>query len=60
MRIAVPRGTLTKDEQYKLGELLLRAGYEVSIRKGESKETKSTVFINLGNPKPEVEEEDLS
>lgn len=60
MKIPIARGTLTKEEQYKLGELLMRAGYEVSVRKGESKETKSVTFISFRDCKPDVEEEDLS
>lgn len=60
MRIIIARGTLTKDEQYELGKLLLKAGYAVSIRKGNTKETKSVTIINLGDPQPETVEEDLS
>lgn len=60
MKIAVARGTLTKEEQYKLGELLMRAGYEVSVRKGGTKETKSMTFITFRGCVPDCEEEDLS
>lgn len=60
MRITIARGTLTKEEQYKLGELLLKAGYVVSVRKGNTKETKSMTIINLADQEPEMAEEDLS
>lgn len=60
MRIAIASRTLTKEEQIELGKLLLKAGYEVSIQKGETKETKSTTFISFKGPKPEADEEDLS
>ncbi len=60
MKIVVARGTLTKDEQYKLAELLVRVGYEVSVRKGDTKETKSATFIHFQDCKPDIEEEDLS
>lgn len=60
MRITIARGTLTKEEQYKLGELLLKAGYVVSVRKGNTKETKSMTIINLADQEQETAEEDLS
>ena len=60
MRIAITNRTLTKEEQFELGKLLLKAGYEVSIRKGESKTDKSTVYINFSELKVDAEEEDLS
>lgn len=60
MKIAIARGTLTKDEQFELGKLLLKAGYEVCIHKGETKETKSVTFINIRGQAAEAEEEDLS
>lgn len=60
MRIAVARGTLTKEEQFELGKLLLKAGYEVCINKGETRETKSVTFINIRGQAMEAEEEDLS
>ena len=60
MRITIARGTLTKEEQYKLGELLLKAGYVVSVRKGNTKETKSMTIINLADQESETAEEDLS
>lgn len=59
MRIKIERGTLTKEEVYKLGELLIRAGYRVSVRKGTSKE-KSVTCIDLDDPRPMEPEEDLS
>lgn len=60
MRIPIANRTLTKEEQFELGKLLLKAGYEVSIRKGETKDTKSVTYINLKGQDSEVEEEDLS
>lgn len=60
MKIAIANRTLTKEEQFELGKLLLKAGYEVSIRKGETKETKSVTFISIRGQAAEVEEEDLS
>lgn len=60
MRILVARGTLTKDETYRLGELLMRAGYEVSIRKAAGKKAGAVTYINLRDPDPVVDEEDLS
>lgn len=60
MKIAIARGTLTKEEQFELGKLLLKAGYEVSIHKGETKETKSVTFISIRGQAAEAEEEDLS
>lgn len=54
MRITIARGTLTKEESYKLGDLLMRAGYR------DSKETKSLTYIDLDDPKPIADEEDLS
>ena len=60
MKIAIALGTLTKGEQYKLRELLLKAGQVVSVRKGTTKETKSMTIINLVDPEPEAVEEDLS
>lgn len=60
MRLTIARGTLTKEEQFELGKLLLKAGYEVSIRKGNTKDTKSLTIITLGEAEPDIEEEDLS
>ena len=60
MRITIARWTLTKEEQYKLGELLLKAGYVVSVRKGNTKETKSMTIINPADQESETAEEDLS
>ena len=60
MKIAIPNRSLTKEELFELGKLLLKAGYEVSIRKGETKETKTMTFICLKEQAVEVEDEDLS
>ncbi len=60
MKIPITRGTLTKEEQLELGRLLLKAGYEVSIRKSVGKGSKSVIFISFSGLIPDVEEEDLS
>lgn len=44
MRIVITNRMLTKEEQLELGRLLLKAGYEVSIRRGEGKADRGTVY----------------
>ena len=59
MKINIMRGTLTKDEQYVLAGLLLKAGYAVSVRKC-GKELKGATVIDCGSQVPDATEEDLS
>ena len=59
MKIKLVRGVLTRDEQYTLAALLLKAGYVVSVRKG-GKELKGATVIECGSQVPNAPEEDLS
>lgn len=60
MRITIANRMLTKEEQFELGKLLLKVGYEVSIRKGDGKGTRSMTFINFKEQVREEDEEDMS
>lgn len=60
MQIEISSGTLTKDEQFELGKLLLKAGYTVSRKTGKGSSNKSLVLIEFGNQEVKKNVEDLS
>jgi hypothetical protein len=60
MQIEISSGTLTKDEQFELGKLLLKAGYTVSRKTGKGSSNKSLVIIEFGNQEVKKNVEDLS
>lgn len=60
MNIKIHPGTLTKDEQYELGKLLLKAGYKVSHRTVKGKGIKTAIIISYEDQQGEGESEDLS
>lgn len=45
-QIKIPASALTKEEQLDIARLLLKAGYAVSITKGETVNRRSSSFIN--------------
>ena len=45
-KIKITSSAITKDEQLDIARLLIKAGYTVSITKGETVNRKSTSFIN--------------
>jgi len=60
MQIEIVGGSLTKDEQFELGKLLLRAGYTVSRRTGKGRGSKSVVTIKFDQQEVDGNAEDLS
>ncbi|WP_312448224.1 hypothetical protein [Lacrimispora sp.] len=60
MQIKIVGGTLTKDEQFELGRLLLKAGYTVSRRTEKGRGSKSSVIINYDQQEVDGIVEDLS
>lgn len=60
MQIVIASGTLTKDEQFELGKLLLKAGYTVSRNNSKARGSKSAIIINFENQEAETDVEDLS
>lgn len=59
MQIVIASGTLTKDEQFELGKLLLKAGYAVS-RTAAKVRNKSAIVISFENQEVDSNVEDLS
>lgn len=59
MQIVIASGTLTKDEQFELGKLLLKAGYTVS-RSTAKVRNKSAIVIKFENQEVDSNAEDLS
>lgn len=60
MNIKILPGTLTKDEQYELAKLLLKAGYKVSHRTVKGKGVKTAIIITCEDQQNQEESEDLS
>lgn len=60
MQIEIVGGTLTKDEQFELGKLLLKAGYTVSRSIGKGRSSKSVVTIKFDQQEVDGNVEDLS
>lgn len=49
--VGIPNGTLTKEETYELGKLLLKAGYAVKIGEKELKDKKKIKCVFYGTMK---------
>nr|DAM14516.1 MAG TPA: hypothetical protein [Caudoviricetes sp.] len=60
MQIDIIGGSLTKDEQFELGKLLLKAGYTVSRSIGKGRGSKSIVTIKFEQQEADANVEDLS
>lgn len=60
MQIEIVGGLLTKDEQFELGKLLLKAGYTVSRSTGKVRGSKSVVTIKFDQQEVDGNVEDLS
>lgn len=60
MNIKIYPGTLTKDEQYELCRLLIKAGYKVSHRTVKGKGIKTAIIITFEDQQGQEESEDLS
>jgi len=60
MQIEIVGGSLTKDEQFELGKLLLKAGYTVSRSIGKGRGSKSVVTIKFDQQEVDGNVEDLS
>ena len=60
MQIVITSGTLTKDEQFELGKLLLKAGYTVSRCNSKVRGSKSAIIITFENQEVNSDAEDLS
>lgn len=60
MQIDIIGGSLTKDEQFELGKLLLKAGYTVSRNVGKGHRNKSVVTIKFDQQEVDGNAQDLS
>lgn len=60
MNIRIYPGTLTKEDQYDLCRLLIKAGYTVSRHDTKGKGIKTSAVITFENQQGEGESEDLS
>lgn len=60
MNIKIYSGTLTKDEQFELGKLLLKAGYKVGYSVIKGKGIKTATVISCEDQQEKEESEDLS
>lgn len=60
MNIKIYPGTLTKEEQYELAKLLVKAGYKVSRVETKGKGIKTSAVITFEDQQGEGESEDLS
>lgn len=60
MQIDIIGGSLTKDEQFELGKLLLKAGYIVSRNVGKGRGNKSVVTIKFDQQEVDGNAQDLS
>jgi len=60
MQIDIVGGTLTKDEQFELGRLLLKAGYTVSRKACKGRGNRSVVIIKFEQQEVDANDQDLS